>query len=180
MVGAAAVLVLLAGSWSPAQSAADDASYVVDDPSDVADDTPGDSFCKTADNHCTLRAAIMEANAQYAGHPGAVYTISLPGAPTVFSPPRVYTLTIAGSGENLAATGDLDIKANLVLRTTNGQPALVSASGIGDRVFHIVQPASGPINVTFQNNIIAQGCSHFIAEPSSVSVSPLSLPSQYS
>ena len=82
MVGAAAVLVLLAGSWSPAQSAADDASYVVDDPSDVADDTPGDTFCKTAGNHCTLRAAIMEANVQYAGHPGAVYTISLPGAPT--------------------------------------------------------------------------------------------------
>ena len=46
----------------------------------------------------------------------------------VVSPPTVYSLTIAGSGEDLSATGDLDIKANLVLRTTNGQAALVSAS----------------------------------------------------
>jgi hypothetical protein len=51
--------------------------------------------------------------------------------------------------EDNAATGDLDIKCNLFMYTTNGRGALVSASGLGDRVFHIIQPPSGPINVTF-------------------------------
>src|SRR5512141_651758 len=133
-------------------------TFVVDDQSDTVDNNLGDGVCLTTNAKCTLRAAIQEANAQYAGHPGAVYTISLPGAPTVVSPPTVYSLTIAGSGEDVSATGDLDIKANLVLRTTNGQAALVSASSLTDRVFHIIQPPiGGEINVTFQNIWIAQG-----------------------
>lgn len=160
VVGALLVALLLILLWIaplPLRAAPADSSFVVDDQTDAVDNNIGDNVCLAANGKCTLRAAIMEANTQYAGHPGAVYTISLPGAPTEFSPPTVYTLTIAGSGENLAATGDLDIKANLVLRTTNGHPALVSASSLSDRVFHIVQPTSGPINVTFQNIFITQG-----------------------
>src|SRR5437762_4558915 len=127
VIGAAAALVVMAGSWSPAQSAPGDATYVVNDPNDGIDDSPGDTFCHTASGKCTLRAAIQEANVQYAGHPGMLYTISLPGAPSAVAPPQVYSLTITGSGEDSAATGDLDIRANLVIRTTNGQPAEVSA-----------------------------------------------------
>ena len=48
-------------------------------------------------------------------------------------------------------------KAFLAL-DTNGQAALVSASSLTDRVFHIIQPpGGGEINVTFQNIWIAQG-----------------------
>jgi CSLREA domain-containing protein len=160
IIGLAIALLLLVLPI-PARTATSEPAnitFVVDDQSDTVDNNLGDGVCLTTNAKCTLRAAIQEANAQYAGHPGAVYTISLPGAPTVVSPPTVYSLTIAGSGEDLSATGDLDIKANLVLRTTNGQAALVSASSLTDRVFHIIQPPiGGEINVTFQNIWIAQG-----------------------
>lgn len=158
---AIAMLLLILPMPESIRAAPEDATFDVNDQTDAVDNNLGDGFC-TANTvngvKCTLRAAIQEANVQYAGHPGAVYTISLSGAPNEFSPPRVYTLTIAGSGEDSSATGDLDIKANLVLRTTNGQAALVSASGLTDRVFHIIQPPiGGGINVTFQNIWIAQG-----------------------
>jgi len=160
IIGLAIALLLLVLPI-PARTATSEPAnitFVVDDQSDTVDNNIGDGVCLTTNAKCTLRAAIQEANTQYAGHPGAVYTISLPGAPTVVSPPTVYSLTIAGSGEDVSATGDLDIKANLVLRTTNGQAALVSASSLTDRVFHIIQPPFGDgINVTFQNIWIAQG-----------------------
>src|SRR5205814_803175 len=38
-----------------------------------------------------------------------------------------------------------------------GAGALVSASGLGDRVFHVKQPPSGPISVTFAGIWIANG-----------------------
>lgn len=152
------MLLLILPLPMPIRAAPADATFDVNDQTDAVDNNIGDGVCLAANSMCTLRAAIQEANVQYAGHPGAVYTISLPGAPTVFSPPMVYSLTIAGSGEDASATGDLDIKANLVLRTTNGQAALVSASSLTDRVFHIIQPPiGGGINVTFQNIWIAQG-----------------------
>lgn len=153
---AIAMLLLILPIPKPIRAAPADATFVVNDQTDAVDNNLGDGVCLAANGMCTLRAAIQEANVQYAGHPGAVYTISVPGAPTEFSSPRVYTLTIAGSGENVAATGDLDIKSNLLIQGT-GAGALVSASGLSDRVFHIIQPPSGPINVTFQNIFIAQG-----------------------
>src|SRR5258708_25259836 len=160
IIGLAIALLLLVLPI-PARTATSEPAnitFVVDDQSDSVDNNLGDGVCLTTHAKCTLRAAIQEATAQYAGHPGAADTISLPGAPTVVSPPTVYSLTIAGSGEDLSATGDLDIKANLVLRTTNGQAALVSASSLNDRVFHIIQPPiGGGINVRFQNIWIAQG-----------------------
>jgi CSLREA domain-containing protein len=134
-----------------AQSASADATFVVNDQTDAVDNNIGDGVCLAANGKCTLRAAIQEANAQYAAHPGTTYTITVPGAVTFFSGPRIYSLTLTGSGEDNAATGDLDIKCNLRLNTTNGRAALVNASGLGDRAFHIIQPASGPINVTLVN-----------------------------
>ncbi len=134
-----------------AQFASADLTFVVNDQTDAVDNNIGDGVCLATNGKCTLRAAIQEANAQYAAHPGTMYTITVPGAVTFFSGPRIYALTLTGSGEDNAATGDLDIKCNLRLNTTNGRAALVNASGLGDRAFHIIQPASGPINVTLVN-----------------------------
>lgn len=65
---------------------------------DVVDEIPGDGQCKiAADNVCTLRAAVMEANA-------------LPGNETI-------NLSLMGAGENLAATGDLDITESVTIGT---------------------------------------------------------------
>jgi len=136
LVSSALVFIILMVSLVPAESAPVDATFVVNDQTDAVDNNIGDGVCLGANGKCTLRAAIQEANAQFAAHPGTKYTISVPGALTIFSPPRLYALTLTGSGEDDAATGDLDIKSNLLLRTTNGRAALTSAAAIGDRVFH--------------------------------------------
>ena len=51
---------------------------------------------KDASGHISLRSAIMAANAR-------------PNADTIILPNGTITLTIAGKGEDKAATGDLDI-----------------------------------------------------------------------
>ena len=56
-----------------------------------------DGFC---DADCSLREAIIATNA-------------LPGADTITVPAGTYTLSIAGTFEDAAATGDLDITDEL-------------------------------------------------------------------
>ncbi len=137
-------------------SAPADTTFAVNDQTDLVDSSIGDGVCLATNGKCTLRAAIQEANAQYAAHPGTTYTITVPAAITFFSPPRLYSLTLTGSGEDNATTGDLDIKANLVIRT-NGLPARVSASGLSDRVFDIIQPTTRTISVTLSNIWMSNG-----------------------
>jgi CSLREA domain-containing protein len=74
----------------------------VDATTDAADASPGDKVCASAAAECTLRAAIMEANAH-------------PGPDTIVVPAGTYLPTIPGNGEDSAATGDLDITDALVL-----------------------------------------------------------------
>src|SRR5438876_3984436 len=157
LVSSAVAFIMLMASLAPADSAPADASFAVNDQSDAVDNNIGDGVCLAANGKCTLRAAIQEANAQFAAHPTAMYTITVPGALTLFSPPRLYALTLTGSGEDNATTGDLDIKSNLFIRTSNGQPALVSAAAIGDRVFHVIQPPGRTISVTFASIWMANG-----------------------
>ena len=51
---------------------------------------------KDASGHISLRSAIMAADAK-------------PNADTIIVPAGMFTLTLAGAGEDAAATGDLDI-----------------------------------------------------------------------
>lgn len=117
---------------------------------DLGDLNPGDGICAWAtfpppDQRCTLRAAIMEANA-------------LSGADTIVLPFSVgIVLANAGIGEDAAATGDLDITAPLTITTpTTSSPGLrpvIDADQI-DRVFDI-RPGAGA--VTFFNLVITNG-----------------------
>ena len=50
---------LMAGSYS---AAVQQTTYTVDSNTDAADTNPGDGVCQTAGGHCTLHAAIQEAN----------------------------------------------------------------------------------------------------------------------
>ena len=77
---------------------------------DAVDANPADGICLTAAGTCTLRAAIQTANATI----GIGDIINLPAG--------TYTLTIAGTGENAAATGDLDI-------TGLGGPLSIAGAG---------------------------------------------------
>jgi hypothetical protein len=60
---ALALIVLLAAGAAPAFAA----NYTVNNTGDLGDANPGDNQCQTSGGNCTLRAAIMEANA----HAGA-------------------------------------------------------------------------------------------------------------
>jgi CSLREA domain-containing protein len=126
----ALVLLLLSAAARrppPSVSAAPGgASFSVNSTADQPDATPGNGVCvSTPTGVCTLRAAIMEANA-LAG-PGAIELQA--GA--------VYTLTLTGNDE-VGALGDLDITGDLTLTVAGGGQAVIGAhASLNDRVFEI-------------------------------------------
>ncbi|MBI3758471.1 MAG: hypothetical protein HY269_01800 [Deltaproteobacteria bacterium] len=103
---------------------------------DEPDSKPGDGLClSTPSGLCTLRAAIMEANAD-------------DNADTITLPPGEYDLTLVGSDEDAAFTGDLDITSGLSLIGSDAQKTIINAFGLDgtDRVFHIVNPVTVEIS----------------------------------
>ena len=72
--------------------------------SDTPDANPGDGICADANGDCSLRAAIQESNAL-----GGWHTIILRAGNTDAP-------SISGSGEDAAATGDLDVTSDIALR----------------------------------------------------------------
>lgn len=130
------VLAALAASTAAWAAPAD---FVVDTGLDAVDAMPGDGVCADDDGHCTLRAAIQEANAL-----GGSWSIDLSGVSAV--------LSLAGAGEDAAATGDLDVTATIDLRATSASLATVSASDL-DRAFD-VQPGG---SLTLHNLMVSDG-----------------------
>lgn len=118
------------------------AIFVVNIHEDGVDLFPGDGDCSAhistgteedvtgeeiiIDTYCTLRAAVMEANA-YAGTDTIIIDSSLNGSSLL--------LTLSGGNEDAAQTGDLDITESLIL---SGQGNAIDASGLSDRVFHLI------------------------------------------
>jgi uncharacterized repeat protein (TIGR01451 family) len=72
----------------------------------------------------SLRQAIIDAN-------------NTSGDDTINLPAGTYTLTIAGTGENAGATGDLDITDGLTLNGAGAATTIIDAAGI-DRVIDII------------------------------------------
>src|SRR3954451_13815156 len=102
MLRRALVTALLTLAALPA-AALGSTTFAVDDLGDCVDASPGDGQCvATPSDRCTLRAAVMEANAT-AGED----TINLPG--------DTITLSRPGTGEDAAATGDLDVTDPLIV-----------------------------------------------------------------
>jgi len=119
-------------------------SLVVNSNTDAVDVNPGDGVCATSIGECTLRAAIQEANATA-------------GADTIDLPPGTYTLTIPGTGEDLAATGDLDITDDLTIHGYSFGSAIIDGGGI-DNVINIIGPTVGPaITVSISHLLIRNG-----------------------
>jgi CSLREA domain-containing protein len=116
------------------------ALFVVNATFDAVDWNPGDGQCRIGptQSECTLRAAIQEANA-------------LAGPDTINLPAGTYTLTIAGTGENATATGDLDITGDLVINGDGANTATVDGGAL-DTVFDILPGATVNISaITIQN-----------------------------
>lgn len=90
------------------------------------------SVCADSTGHCSLRAAVQEAN----GNPGADiinFAASTNGT--------AIRLTRHGAGEDAAATGDLDITDDVTI-TGNGVNATIIDGDAADRVFHVMYGAT--------------------------------------
>ncbi len=116
MLGAFASLGLITGV-----SAA--STFTVNSMVDSVDVNPGNGICSDGAGRCTLRAAMQEANA-------------LAGADTITLPSGTYILTIAGRGENVSASGDLDITGNLAIDGAGAASTIIDGGGI-DRVLEV-------------------------------------------
>ncbi|MBN1993696.1 MAG: choice-of-anchor D domain-containing protein [Anaerolineae bacterium] len=136
-----ALLATLAGLAAPAP-VAHAAVFDVD----RLDDNAAASACTAAPNDCSLRGAITAANTN-------------PGLDTINIPANVYTLAIAGAGENANATGDLDILAaggDLIIAGAGAAGAIIDGGGI-DRVFHLDPAGAGGITVSISGVTIRNG-----------------------
>ncbi len=121
-----AALLGLVAYAPPSQAAA----FNVDNMNDVVDTSPGDGSCVDTDGLCSLRAAIMEANAL-----GGSHTINVDKAPT---DPAPIPLSIPDAGGSSDAHGDLDISADITL-TVGPRPDadIIPGAGFDDRAITV-------------------------------------------
>jgi CSLREA domain-containing protein len=116
------------------------AVFYVNSTDDLPDDTPADGVCKTTAGTCTLRAAIMQANAT--------------GGAGIVLPAGTFTLTRAGT-DDVAYVGDLDITQDVTIQGAGSASTIIDGNGanIHDRVFHIMNTATEVIisGITIRN-----------------------------
>lgn len=111
---------------------------------DSPDTNPGDGRAADASGVATLRAAIMESNAS------AGDDIITLGA-------GVYQLSLAGSFEDQAVTGDLDVTGNLIIRGVDAKTTFIDGAAL-DRIFHVFVGARLTLeNLTIRNGAAFDG-----------------------
>ena len=105
---------------------------------DSVDSNPGDGICDNGSGACSLRAAIMEANALS------------PVNVTINVPAGTYNLTRAyGAEEDASLWNDLDITntgSTIITGTGTGQAVIINASAIADRAFDVFSGAKLYLN----------------------------------
>ncbi len=113
-------------------------TYVVNSIADEPDADSADGVCAGPSGGCTLRAAVMEANA----HPGADF---------ILVPAGTYVLTRVGIDAN-ASRGDLDITEDLTILGIGG-PVIIDANGGNtfDRAFEVISGSLTLQDLTIQN-----------------------------
>ena len=148
------LLVLIAAFLNFTRTAA--SPFVTAFDVDRTDDDAGASACTVAPNDCSLRGAILAANADLNTDPIVINLV----------PATTYTLTLTNATqENGAATGDLDITTTLHSVTISGggsngpNASIIDASALNagstrDRAFHIT--TSG-VNAIFEDLVIQNG-----------------------
>ena len=101
-----------------AATVASAATFTVNSTADGPDAAPGNGVCAAAGGPCTLRAAVMEANA-------------LSGADKVQLAAQLFLLSIVGTGDG---AGDLDLKSDIEIA---GAGATITAVVGIDRVIEV-------------------------------------------
>lgn len=116
-------------------------TFVVTKTADTADGT--------CDADCSLREAVIAANANY-------------GDDTITLPAGNYDFTISGRGEDAAATGDLDITENLVINGNSSGDTRVDAKSL-DRAFQVMSGSTVELHdISVWNGVAANtGASGF-------------------
>ena len=99
---------------------------------DVADAQPGDGKCASAQNACSLRAAIQEADKS-----SFAITITLPAG--------TFALKSAGPDDAQAATGDLDVLGDVTITGAGKDGTIIDGGGV-QRVFHVAENANVKIS----------------------------------
>jgi CSLREA domain-containing protein len=117
------------------------AEFDVNSTLDAVDDNPGDGMCHTVGGHCTLRAAIMEAN-HTAG-----------GGATINVPAGTYVLTLVSGGTDDETVGDLDITADMTIVGAGAESTIVDGNGdvMNDRVFEVGAVTAAMSGLTVQH-----------------------------
>lgn len=139
------------------------ATFNVNSVLDTVDAVPGNGVCADASGNCTLRAAVMEANALAGADiinvPAGTYTLTLPAVPLTYDQERLLSTGARQTGGDLdILSGDLTI-IGASPTTTIIQAGATTATGI-DRIFDINNPKGGPgigIDVTLQNLTLRNG-----------------------
>jgi CSLREA domain-containing protein len=121
VLGALVLLVLLLSGCGPSPAALPCSTVII--PVTKVTDT-NDGICSGAD--CSLREAVIMSN-------------TCVGTQTISIPAGTYSLTLAGSAEDAAATGDLDILDSASL-SGSGNPVI--DGGNRDRVFEVFSAAT--------------------------------------
>jgi hypothetical protein len=121
LLASTAAMLLVAGAPTLARGE----EYRVDSEEDIPHWKPGIGVCETApgDDRCTLRAAVMEANAR-------------PGKDRIVVPAGTYPLSTAAIVDDYSIFGDLDVTDDLVIEGA-GVGATILDGGGQDRILDV-------------------------------------------
>jgi len=121
------------------------ADFTVNDTIDSVDINPGNGVCATESGSCSLRAAVMEANA-------------LQGADTISLSAGTYTISRGQTGEDLGAEGDLDILDDLTIDGAGVAETEVNSNAYSHRLFSVLNKDDGTSpNVSISNLTLTKG-----------------------
>lgn len=141
-------LVVAAGAATAVvlESPAGAGSYSVTTTADTPDVTPGDGTCADAGSDCSLRAAVMEANATA-------------GDDQIVLPAGTFRIGLTGDEDN-AATGDLDIRpadgAGVSITGAGASQTAIDGGGV-DRVVHVVSGSVTMAGVSIRGGLRGTG-----------------------
>jgi CSLREA domain-containing protein len=137
---AIAAVCLAFAAYAGAASAA---GFAVTTTFDAVDAFPGDGVCADVAGSCTLRAAVQEANA-------------LAGWDDIKVPGGTYPLTPLGAGEDLAASGDLDVRDDLGIYGDGPRRTVIDGQQ-SDRIFDVRGATVSMSGLAIRNGVATQG-----------------------
>ncbi|HEX3557712.1 MAG TPA: FG-GAP-like repeat-containing protein, partial [Pyrinomonadaceae bacterium] len=155
-------------------ASASGSTFTVNSTGDGADNNPGDDTCNDGTGNCTLRAAIMEANA-HAGTDAinfniagaGVHTISLASAlPGITDPVTIDGYTQPGASRNTLDTGDnavveIELDGTSAGATASGLSITGGSSTVRGLVINRFGSGAGPGGIGIELNSsgnVVEGC----------------------